>query len=231
MRYIGFSQGDLYKILDVFSEENINLLKDCGSNAIEINCHSIADIPKLDSVLRFLNGFKRVSLHLPCDIRYGNDEQTKQVLSSLYDFYKKANIELAVVHPDLIENFEVFSSFPMNWAIENMDSRKKSFQDVSDLKLFFAEHPSWDLVLDLGHCNDNDKTMKLADDLIFSFKDRIKEIHLSGYETFHDPLHLTKQVEIIKYCKKLDAPIIIESVLETKDAVEKEFDYVIENLK
>ncbi|MEK9130070.1 MAG: hypothetical protein AAB526_01575, partial [Patescibacteria group bacterium] len=69
---------------------------------------------------------------------------------------------------------------------------------------------------------------------IKEFKDIIKEIHLSGYEIFHDPLYRTKQAEIIKYCKKLDVPIIIESTFEKSDDAEvvaKEYNYILENLK
>ena len=66
------------------------------------------------------------------------------------------------------------------------------------------------------------------------FKNIIKEIHLSGYETLHDPLYKTKQVEIIKYCRELNVPIIIESIFEESDGIEgvkKEFDYILSNLK
>jgi hypothetical protein len=46
MRYIGFSHGVLNRILDVYSQENIQKLKDCGCNAIEINCNSIKEFKR-----------------------------------------------------------------------------------------------------------------------------------------------------------------------------------------
>jgi hypothetical protein len=115
-----------------------------------------------------------------------------------------------------------------------MDDRKERYRDVKDLSAFFLEHPAWGLALDLGHCNANDKSMHLAGDLISNFKDKIREIHLSGYENFHDPLYRTRQAEIIHYCKMLNAPIIIESTFDAVDGVEgvkKELGYVIRNLK
>lgn len=76
--------------------------------------------------------------------------------------------------------------------------------------------------------------MFLADNLILEFRDRIREIHLSGYKIFHEPLHQTGQVEIIKACKEINVPIIIESTFEASDGIEgikKEFDYIIKGLK
>ena len=115
-----------------------------------------------------------------------------------------------------------------------MDDRKEGYKDVNELKEFFVNHPKWNFVLDLGHCNANDKTMALAEDLIKELGHKVKEIHLSGYEVFHEPLYRTKQVEIIKYCKNLDAPIIIESTFEEVDGifgVEKEFNYILEKFR
>ena len=233
MRKIGFSHGDLFKIHDVYTKENIQLFKDSGCNVIEVNAHHVHEVERLDSILPFINDFAYISMHVPCDCRYGDNQATREVLRKLENFYIKAKAQLAVVHPDLVDNWEVFKEFKMRWAIENMDDRKEKFKDVNDLSNFFEQHNDWQLVLDVGHCNANDKTMALAYEMILNFQDRIAEIHLSGYEKFHDPLHRTRQLEIINACKKLDVPIIIESVFELSDGiagVKKEFDYITENL-
>ena len=234
MKQIGFCHGVLFKTRDVYSKENIDIFKKCGCNVIEINCHSYLEAEKLESMLSCLDGFDYVSIHLPCDIKYKNDDKTINLLSKIENFYMGSGAKLAVVHPDLVEDWSVFDDYFINWAIENMDDRKKSFRYYDDLRKFFTEHGQWGLVLDLGHCNANDKTMALADKLISEFKNIIREIHLSGYETLHDPLYKTKQVEIIKYCRELNVPIIIESIFEESDGVEgvkKEFDYILSNLK
>lgn len=235
MRKIGFCHGATYKLLKPYSEKNINLFKNCGCNAIEINCHSVDEAVKLNSLLRLVESFDYRSIHLPCDLRYKDDGVTNNVLKKIEDFYNKIKASLAVVHPDLVDDWSVFNKYSsINWAVENMDDRKTSHKNVVDMKKFFDENKKWSFVLDVGHCNANDKTMKLAEDMIAELKPKIKEIHLSGYEVFHDPLHRTKQTEIIKYCKDLDVPIIIESTFEKSDGeagVLKEFNYILENLK
>jgi len=234
MRKIEYCHGATWKLKEVYSRNNIDLFKNCGCNAIELNCHSIKDAEKLEGIAEYIKGFEYISMHLPCDLQYKNNNQTKELLKKLEDFYIKYGAKLAVVHPDLVDDWIVFDSYPLiNWAIENMDDRKAKFKGVGDLRVFFNGHQKWNLVLDLGHCNANDKSMLLAEDLIGEFKNSIKEIHLSGYETFHDPLYRTKQVEIIKYCKELEVPIIIESTFEKLDGIEgvaKEFDFIVENL-
>lgn len=234
-RIIGFSQGVLFKLYNVNKEANIKLLKDCGSNAIEANCHHVSDVAFLSLLLEHIKAhdFEYVSLHAPVNIRYGDNTETKELLHKLEGFYHQLGAELIVIHPDLVDDWSVFEDFKMRWAIENMDNRKKNFKNLDDLEKFFSEHPDWWLVLDVGHVNSNDKTMVLAEELIKAFRDRIVEIHLSGYEKFHDPLHLTEQVEIIECCKDLFVPIIIESVFDPSDGLEgvkKELDYILKNL-
>jgi hypothetical protein len=234
MRKIGFSHGVLFKVCNVYLKENIQLLKDCGSNALEVNCHHVKEADQMDKIFPFIRSFDYLSLHAPCDTRYGNNQETRALLKKLEDFYIKSDMSLAVVHPDLVDDWEVFADFKINWAIENMDDRKEHFKNLPELKEFFNLHPNWSLVLDVGHCNANDKSMVLANELIVEFRNRIKEIHLSGYETFHDPLYRTRQTEIIDRCKDLEVPIIIESTFQISDGVEgvkKEFDYIMMNLK
>ena len=73
--------------------------------------------------------------------------------------------------------------------------------------------------------------MKLATDLIAAFSDRIAQVHLSGFAVLHDPLFITRQMEIIKYCRQLKAPIVIESLMPRVEDLKNEYDYIVENLK
>ena len=234
MRKIGFSHSVLFKVHDVYTNENIQLFIDCGCTAIEVNFHHANQASLLENITESVRGFKYISIHSPVDIRYGNNPDTRSILRKIEELYLKLNAKLIVVHPDLVDDWEVFNDYKVNWAIENMDDRKEHFKDALDLKEFFISNPFWGLVLDVGHCNSNDKSMILAHDLITEFKDRIREIHLSGYKIFHEPLNQTGQVEIINSCKQIDVPIIIESTFEKSDGIEgakKEFDYIIEKLK
>jgi hypothetical protein len=234
VRKIGFSHGVLFKLHDVYTEKNILTLKGCGSNAIEVNCHKTDSVMFLDKILSYVKQFEHVSLHAPCHFRYGSNNETRELLKKLEDFYFKVKSSLVVVHPDLVDDWSVFDHSAMTWAIENMDNRKPNFKDFIDLRMFFDRHPEWSLVLDLGHCYSNDKSMLSAQDMIELFGGRIKEIHLSGYEVFHEPLYrMDNPAKIINYCKKLDVPIIIESVFEKSDGLEgvkKELDCVVKVL-
>ena len=107
-----------------------------------------------------------------------------------------------------------------------MDKEKQKYKTAEELMKFFKMKPDWKLVLDLNHCYTNDKTMKLADDMIAGFKNRIAEIHLSGHAELHDPLFQTKQNFILDYCNKLDVPILIESVVDDVDDIKKVSDYI-----
>ncbi len=234
MRLIGFSHGATFRVVESYSKENVDLFRSLGCNAIEVNCHSADEIDELNNIETLVNNFEYKSIHLPIDLKYRDDDTINNFLTKIGSYYHKIKANLAVVHPDLIEDVGVFNRYPsINWAVENMDDRKTKYKNVEDLKNFLDANQQWGLVLDVGHCNANDKTMKLADDLIVALKPKIKEIHLSGYEVFHDPLHRTKQVEIIKRCNDLDVPIIIESTFEKTDGpegVSKEFNYIVKNL-
>jgi hypothetical protein len=233
MKPIGFTHGALHRLHDVYSADNLTLFKNCGCTGIEANCHTPAEIDKLEKIIEYFNGFNRVSLHMPVGLVYRNDDETYNILSRLEKIYRKIGAELAVVHPDLVEDWKVFDGFAMNWAIENMDDRKTNFKNIADLQDFFALHDNWRLVLDVGHCKSNDPTMALADQFKKIFQNRIAEIHLSGYYVYHEPLHKTGQTEIIDACRGLDVPIIIESTFDVEDGVEalkKEFDFILNHL-
>jgi len=203
MRQIGFSHGVLFKMGDVYTTENMQWFLDCGCNAIEVNCHHAKEFSFLANIVSSVQNFDYKSIHAPVDVRYDDNQATKELLKKIENFYHEIEARLVVVHPGLVDDWKVFDNFKINWAIENMDDRQTNFKNTADLIEFFSQHNNWNLVLDLGHCNANDKTMILADDFISCFKEKIKEIHLSGYKFFHDPLYKTQQTEIIEYCKKM----------------------------
>jgi hypothetical protein len=226
---IGFSLGVTARLIEPYSQANVNILARCGANAMEINLHHVENIGLLTNIFPLPETIHYLSFHAPGNVRYGDNSKTRQLLTEIESKYHKYNIKLIVVHPDLVDDWQVFNDFKVNWAIENMDDRKDSYQDLLSLESFFADHPSWKLVLDLGHCNANDKSMALADQIIGKLGDRISEIHLSGYRKFHDPLYRSNQPEIIDYCNKLDVPIIIESMFDQGDGlngVNKELEYI-----
>lgn len=231
MKKIGFSHGTLYKVAEKYLESTINIYKNCSSDVIEIYINSLSEVDKLNNIKNIVKTFAYKSIHLSSDIIYKNDEKSKQLLNIISDYYKEINADLILVHPDVVEDWEVFDQYKLNWAIENMDKEKQKFKTAKELIEFFKLKPNWKLVLDLNHCFSNDETMKLADDIITNLGDKIAEIHLSGYTDLHDPIFKTKQNLILDYCNKINAPIVIESVFESTDEVATEFNYIKEYLK
>jgi len=90
MKQIGFCHGVLFKTRDVYSKGNIDIFRKCGCTAIEINCHSYPEAEKLESMLSRIGEFDYVSMHLPRDIKYKNDDKTKSLLAKIDDFYMKS---------------------------------------------------------------------------------------------------------------------------------------------
>lgn len=226
MNKIGFSHGVLYRVMDVYTKEAFDIYAKAGSEIIEICFAKIGEIDKLKSIIPWVEKYPYKSIHLPTDIKYRNDIETKKVLDEIANFYKAIGANLILVHPDLVEDWDMFDEYPFVRAVENMDNRKQKYKNLPDLKELFKRKKDWKMVLDLNHCYPNDVSMKLAQDFIDEFQDRIAEIHLSGYVEYHEPLFKTKQIEIMEFCKKLDASIIIESTFDSVDEVKKEIDYI-----
>jgi hypothetical protein len=232
---IGLTTGCMYKTISPFSPEIINLCRQVSLDAIEINCvggFAQNGMPASRIIIEELDGFKHRSLHAPCanGFSYGNNEATKNTLRNIADICDRLNISLVVFHPDTIYSWELFKNLPFNWAIENMDYRKIKGVYPQDLQEIFNQLDCG-FVLDLNHCYSVDKSMYLATRLIEKFQNRIKEIHLSGFTAYHEPLYQTKQYEeIIKFLPDLDVPIILEAVFNSAEEAYLEYNYVYQSL-
>ncbi|MCX6744788.1 MAG: hypothetical protein NTX82_04655 [Candidatus Parcubacteria bacterium] len=226
---LGFSHGVLYRLMEVYSAEAIRIYHNLSDSAIEICCNKAEDSDKLGTLIPLMRDFQYCSLHLPCHNRYVNDAKTRELLDKLADFYFSINGQLALVHPDLVDDWEVFNDFPFNWAVENMDNRKAVFKVPSDFTEFFSAHPSWKFVLDLNHVFSNDPSMQLAEDFLAQLGHKVAEIHLSGYTGYHEPLFQTRQLEILNYCQIMDVPVIIESAFDQIADIELEYRYILDN--
>lgn len=231
---IGFLHGVCHKFINPFSLENINNLKNSKINAIEIHLHSYKDLDQLEVITESIKGFKYKSIHLPCDLRYQNDDLNHDFLKKVQDYYLSINADLVVVHPDIVSDFSIFDKYNlMIKAVENMDNKKASFKYLEDFKIFFEKHKNWNLVLDLNHSYSNDPSMDSAKAFIVIFQDKIKQFHISGFEYLHEPLFKTQQLEIINCAQIIDKPIIIESEFEVSDGAEavlKEFNFILNSL-
>ena len=231
---LGFSTGVMHKIYPSTSKEIIDVCLKLGCNAIELNVASAEETKKLEENIekigKVLSGFKYVSLHSPgIKFTFKNDESTKKILDIFQQAYNEFNCQCLVVHPHLVEDWRIFNKYNFKIAVENM-SDNVSFSHPENLKPVFENNPDFRMVLDVNHSYKTHKSSKLTNELSLNFKDKIIEVHLSGYDTFHDPLYKTKQLDIIESIPDKNLPIIIESGCNTIEDMENEYDYIKRNL-
>ena len=75
--FLGFSTGDFHSFLDPISKKAIQIVRDLGCNAIQLNCSKIERVAYLNKIdTKDLKNFKHVSLHAP-DLVSLNNSQTK----------------------------------------------------------------------------------------------------------------------------------------------------------
>lgn len=217
---LGFSTEILNKTHGRVSIEIFELFKSFGCNAIEIAINNDEALEKLikEIVPKDLGGFSHVSMHAPPIY----DISTVDLIKKAHDIF---HFKTIVVHPDEIENWEMLKRFPLPFAIENMDWRKEIGKYAESMQDIFGKH-DMPMVLDLNHCFTNDPSMRLAEEMREKLAERIREIHVSGFEQEHEPLFKTGQKEILSAVYDKSLPIIIESVCETVEDARKEFEYV-----
>ncbi len=224
---IGFSTGCLYKTHDPLAPETFAVFRKMGCNAIEI-AWNVGGFDELEKIAKIkpedLAGFEYVSIHAPSFDNF-NETEIVAMLQKLTEVNDRLKFKAVVLHPYETMNFDIFRQFDLPFMIENMDWRKDFGKYVDSLENIFSKFDA-PMVLDLNHCYTNDPSMRLARDIAETFGGRIEEIHLSGFETFHEPLFKTKQTEILQSIPDKRLPIIIESGCENIKEAKKEFEYV-----
>ncbi|MEI6378978.1 MAG: hypothetical protein WCO55_04935 [Candidatus Falkowbacteria bacterium] len=229
MKRIGLSTGMYYKFFSSLEPGVIKRCHDISTSALEICCVGgicdkgfwLDDLPA-----ELLSDIDFLSIHAPSShISYGDNRFSYDILDALQRAWDKLTLDHIVFHPDTIKDWNIFRSYDFNIAIENMDNRKAFGTKPGQLQEVF-DKIDCGFVLDLNHCYSNDQSMLLADSFLKEFSDRLVEIHISGYTSYHEMLHQTKQEAIERYLGMLDAPIIIESVCTATYQAQDEFDYI-----
>ncbi len=224
---IGFSTGCLYKTHARLAPTTFDVFRKLGCTAIELMCQSPELISEIELLtLDDLRGFEHISIHLPkCD--FGRTNEASRFLSRMESVHEKLGFSVAVLHPNEISDWSFLRKTTLPIAIENMDAGKKSCKTVEDMQKVF-ESIDVKMIFDVAHVFDNDPTMQLGKSLVAAFSERICEIHVSGYNyrELHDPIHLSRQNEILDIIPSTSLPIIIESCCLNEDEVKKEFDYI-----
>ena len=225
---LGFSTGALYKTqIPQISREAVRLIKDLSCQALELGGQRKDRIPALNDLKPAdVADFSFLSLHTADDVIYGDNAETKEMLDAIQRAHDRLKFDNIIIHPDKIESWEIFQHYSLPLAIENMDHRKSMGRTIDDIEKILNFNQNFKLVLDLNHCYCNDKTMGLAQDFYQKFKDKIVQIHLSGFIELHDPLYRSQQKEILDAVPDKNLPIIIESTLNDVSELKLEYEYI-----
>ena len=164
-----------------------------------------------------LESFTYISLHAPSSFPESKEEE---VVNLLLPVSRRGwNI---IVHPDVIYTPRRWASFGERLLIENMDRRKPAGRTAKELGEIFKELPDAQLCLDVAHARQLDTSLRLLWEILCSFWNRIREVHISELDSFcrHQPMSngAVRDYQRIAGCIGANAPVIIESMLETDRA-------------
>lgn len=240
---IGPSTGWLYakEIYSLLQQEII--LKTAGANSVEI---CLAGWDSNDQrMLSLKTGetfdaqtFIYRSLHLP-DV---NGQELENQLVTAQEIIVRCGATIALTHPLKIgsdyptEYYEkmIFGGIPL--AVENMDSKKDSGFNISELERL-VKVVGCRFVLDVQHAYEHDPGMKYASDLLESLKDQIAHLHISGEaeNNIHSLVcKATNAKMIVEFVGRAlstkNIPLIIEGEYTTPDELQREIEFLTKEL-
>ncbi len=170
--------------------------------------------PELSSLAEFLGAdqslpFRYISIHGPSKKLQGDEEKLVAELSALARY-----ASAVVMHPDTIENPELFRVLGHKLLLENMDARKETGRNRAELESIFAELPDAGFCFDVPHAWSVDPDMAVAAELLEGYGARLRHVHLSSLseELHHVPLTIEDELlfrPILERC--LDVPWIFEA--------------------
>lgn len=212
MRPIGFSSGalalgDFRRALVMLEGRDIPVLE---LSALREN--ELAPLLAALDEIRVEERFKFVSFHVPSKIAPSNERHIVGLLGQV-----AARGWPLIVHPTVLHSPDLWKPFEDLLCIENMDKRGPSARTCDDVASLFEVFPRARFCLDLGHARQIDPSMVEAYLMLTTFKDRLKEVHVSevDFANYHARISVTARLafqsvsQLIPEC----VPIVIESVL------------------
>lgn len=232
---IGFSTGVIYRS-GLSLKERLRLFRELGCTVVELNFVNFTDLFSPDTkalTAQDLEEFSYVSLHAPVrDILYEEIVLPCEVLNEIARLNNLRSLDWVIFHPDTVADFSIFqnltlanASRALHVAFENMDRRKRWGKTVGYMEELLARNPNWGFVFDVNHAYTNDPSGELARDILKVLGHRMVQVHLSGFTQYHEPLHVTRQADIIRSIADVSCPIIIESVL-TPETLSRELEFI-----
>src|SRR6266404_1672917 len=221
MRSIGFSTGAL-ALARV--DDALRMLDGKGTTVIELSALRPAELPVLAATVERhdLRRFKYISVHAPSRWDALTEREGVELLRTFADRGWPI-----VLHPDCIENANLWRAFGALLLIENMDKRKPIGRSKVELERAFDSLPDASLCFDIGHARQFDTTMVEAYRILTRFKDRLRQVHLSHVDSRN--AHVTLRWASIQAFQRVanlipeEVPIILETPV-TEDGIEAEIE-------
>ena len=212
MTPIGFSTGTL-----ALGDFRLGLQQLYGKQAMAVELSALRDMelePLVGSLADLdLSQFAYVSVHGPSQFISLTEKQVVDLLSDV--FRKKWPV---VVHPDVIQDWQLWRRYGDLVCIENMDKRKFMGQTADALELIFKQLPEASLCFDIGHARQVDPTMSEAAAILRKHGHRLKQLHVSDVNSAsqHEPLNLAAEYAFsrVAYLIPPDIPIIMETPVD-----------------
>ena len=157
--------------------------------------------------------FTYLSVHAPVKGREASDHTLVEWLRDL-----PPTVETIVIHPDTLAVLEAYRPLGRRLVLENMDLRKSSGRTADELATVFEQLPEAGFCFDIAHAWSIDPTMRVANELLDRFGDRLRQVHLSSLlDGKHVPVladHETAFLPVLERC--LDVPWILEAEMPTR---------------
>lgn len=153
--------------------------------------------------------FRYLSIHGPSKDRQLSE---KALVAELCELAEVA--DGIVMHPDTIEEPDLYRDLGRKLLIENMDARKELGRTQGELAPTFAELPEAGFCFDIAHAWSIDQDMSVASELLDAFGERLKHLHVSSLLPDLHHIPLTEEHEnlfgpLLRRC--LDVPWILEA--------------------
>jgi hypothetical protein len=230
MAEIGFNTGNLYRY-DIPLAKGLAMFRSKGSTAIELSFSTTERLFEFRITKGFsdeIKKFKYVSIHAPMvGVYYSKSKDTERMMEKLRQICKKIKVKGVVFHPTLVDDLEILKDSGLPILLENMDKRQTNYIYPEHFKEAMNKY-DFGFVLDLQHAYEHDPSMKIAEDFINTFGNRLKEMHVSGNTKteMHVPVTISDNKKEISRILKLGVkvPKIEEGVLpkEFEDAAREE---------
>jgi hypothetical protein len=228
MRRIGFSTGALAKgdfrrgirLQEAYPE----------AEALELSALREDELDALIEALPSINldKYQYVSVHAPSQRLHLSEIELVDKLKKL-----TRSISSIVVHPDVIEDINIWKQIEQFLVLENMDQRKPIARTAIELKKYFEALPNARFCFDIGHARQVDPTLSVAVELLLTYADRLAEIHISEVDAAskHVPISSMAMKSFQKIASLIPetVPVIIESTVNP-DSIEDEFEMALLSL-